>query len=637
MLKPWIISGIRGRNGSDTPLFVPDDQCVEAMNVDVDGSRVAIRRGGSASLSLAFSFGLPFTGGIVALLRHLPGTDESAAELFAVDSGTGKIGRLAAGVLWSTPTITDAVFTDPGEVTGASLGGKFWLTYHSNQNRSYVWDGSTLRRRGSATPAAPTVATNGGAGNTFTRFYRVRWVRVVGSDTVYRSEPSASATISITDDASVRVTRPALAGEAETHWEVEYAEADAGPWYVVTRIVVATTFYDDADATVDDTLELSDEDGTHTPPPAFKFTVRAGGRLLNAGAWQTSAGSSFIPQANEVYWSPVEGALDIGDLERQPITYRVVLDHAVNGLSEPLNGVSYAFGYRGISALIQTDAPGEGAFRRITERLDVGCIRHQTILTADDEFGRQCIYFVSHKGPYRIGPQGMQFLGRDLEDVWATVNLDASQIPAHMTYKVDKHELSLWIATGSAIYPNLRVRFNTQLGRADGEEVRGGWTRDSGDACSAACSVQFSTTVGASMTRGLSTYFGSTLSLAVYKADTGTLDGTTAYQAYIDTKEYAPAGLGRNCTVSEPHIVAEANATAVLTVQMRSDFGRLTQPDHAVSLAPQGSETHVLRKLDGLQDAGFGTIRLRIGDGAALDASWTVDAVVAQYEGQDVR
>lgn len=637
MAKPLVVAGLRGRNGADNALALPDWQCCEAINVELDGTGLATRRAGSASVSLTFGIGLPFTGGIVTLLRFVPVAGETAAELWAVDSGTGRMGRLAGAVTWTAPTLKDSVHTSPGDVTGVSLGGSFWLTYATNGvNRSAVWDPTLgqVRRRGSATPAAPTLATNGGAGLTFTRFYRVRWVRVVGSDTVYRSEPSASATITITDDVSVRVTRPALAGEAETHWEVEYADADAGPWYVRTRIVTGTTFFDDADATVDDTLDLSAEDGVNVPPPDWKVNVKAGGRLLCAGCWQTTAGDSFVPLENEVYWTPVEGASDIGDLERQPIEYRVTLDHPVIGLSEGLNGTHYAFGYRGLSSLHQTDAPGEGAFVRRTERLDLGCIRHQTILTADDEFGRSCIYFLSHRGPYRIGPEGMQYLGRDIEDVWETVNLDAATIVAHGTYYADRHEIWYWVATDDAAYPDLRLRFDVQNGIADGEDVRGGWTVDDGLACAAACSVAWTTTNTAGvMSRSLVPHFGSTTSLALYKGDTGTDDAGTDYQAYLDTKEYTPAGLGMKCALREPHLVGEANQLSAVTVTPLLDFGRRTSESSRVVLAPEGSESHVIKKCEGLDLSNFTTVRFRIGDDGATDPGFgALDAFVAMVE-----
>ena len=120
---------------------------------------------------------------------------------------------------------------------------------------------------------------------------------------------------------------------------------------------------------------------------------------------------------------------------------------------------------------------------------------------------------------------------------------------------------------------------------------------------------------------------------SIYRWDTGTDDAGTDFQAYIDTKEYAPAGLGQNCSLTEPHIIGEASATALVTISARTDFGRETSDQHLVSLAPEYAETHVQRKVEGLQLSGIGTVRFRIGDGGATDPGFgTLDAFVATYE-----
>lgn len=632
-----VITDLRGRNGTDQPLSLPDWQCCEAMNVDLSAGRMGTRRAGSASLSLTFSSGGPFTSGLGTVLRHVPAADETAAELWAIDVGTGLVGRLAASTQWTAPTLKDSV-ANALEITGASLGGYFWLTYNSaaGGNRSYVYDTSTVRRRGLATPAAPTVATLGGAGLTITRYYRVRWVHISGSDTVRRSEPSTVVSLSITDDAGIRVTRPSVANEGETHWEPEYAASADGPWYRASQVAIATTTYDDTAAAIDDT-NLSAEDGLHYPPPAFKYNVKAGARLLCAGAWDAVAGSSFIPRNNEVYWTPTLGATDVGDLERQPVSYRVSLDHPVIGLSEAVSGIHFAFGYRGISALVPTQDTAERAFERYTRRMDIGALRHQVIVVGEDELGRECLYFLSHRGPYRIGAQGIQYLGADIEDIWETVNLDAAE-GGHGTFYADMHQVWWWIATSGASTPNKRLRFFTQLGRSEGDEVRGGWVVDSGDAVNARCSTTFASTVGASMTRALKPYFGSTSSNAIYKGNTGTDDGGTDYQAYVDTKEYAPAGLGRNVTLGEPHLIAEA-ATALVSVTARTDFGADTNSIvRSVSVAAQGGESHVHRKLEGFQGSELGTVRFRVGDEVATDPGFaSVDVLVVPWEPAGLR
>jgi hypothetical protein len=626
-MPPIVVSGIRGRNGTDNALMLPDWACSEAYNVDFDGTHLAIRRGGSEELSTTFSSGTPFTGPIGSLLTHVPGEVESAAELWGFDANSTTVGRLAGQTTWRQAAAIDA-HTNSIDVTGASLGGWFWLTYNSAVNRSQVWDGTSIRRRGLATPNAPTRATLGGAGLSFTRFYRVRWVHI--NDTRVRiSEPSASVTLTITDDSGIRITRPTAASEGETHWDVEYADADAGPWYVAATKAIATTTHDDTEATIDTTNDLAPVDGDNMPPPSWKINVKSGARLLCAGCWEVTAGSSFVPLNNEVYWTPVIGETDIGDLERQPINYRVACDHPVNAISEAINGNHWVFGYRGMTSLTPAGG-GESAYSRFTERLDLGCLRQQAQVIGDDEFGQSALYFLSHRGPYRITSRGMQYLGKDIEDIWDTVNLDAAAVTAVMSYDADEHSIYVWLATGSDTYPDARLRFFTQLGQADGDEVRGGWVRDTGHASvtNVAAATAFASTVGTSMSARRSVYFSYSVALGVFKANVGTDDDGNNFQAYIETKEYSPAGLGQNCSLGEMHLVAEAGTNALAHVTFLPDFGRQSLEAELISLAPEYAETSVQKPIKGQQVSDIGTVRFKIGDPAETDPGFGVIAAM---------
>jgi hypothetical protein len=638
-LKPIVIAQIRGRDGSRAPIFVPDDLCCDAVNVDFWEGGLCNRRGGCTSVSLTFSSNGPFANGLGFLGRYVPGLDESAAEFWAAD-GSLQIGRLAGAATWTEPTIVDA----PGTVgavlnmTAAGLGGFYFLQYDSSQNRGHVFDVALakIRRTGLATPAVPTTATSGGSGLTFTRHYRVRYLDILGTDTRRMSEPSPSDDISITDDSGVTVTKPAAISEDETHWRVEYAESADGPWYVASgNIVVATTTYSDTDALVD-TATLSEEDGQFTPPASFMYVVPGGGRLLFARPLETSGGY-MLPTNNEVWWSAVLGSTDIGDLERIPPTFRVSLDHAVNGgLSEAVNGVHYAFGERAYSALVPTNQPGENAFQRITESTAIGCLHHRTLVMAEDEVGRVALYWLSHRGPYRKGAGGEQYLGTEIEDVWARVNF-AADVVAHGVYYVTKHQVWWWIAVDGSAQPNERIVFDTRLGRfvqgAEEAGVTGGWVRHTGVSTMATCSAMFGSSLGASMGRSLVPYVASSTATALFRCDTGTDDNGTDYQGYLDTKEYAPAGLGSTCAILQPVIVGEASASKSVSITARTDFGKATHVSGAVSLAAEGSETHVRRRVLGIQTSGITTVRFRIGDDAATDPGFGVlDAVLVDVE-----
>ena len=637
--KPLLIANLRGgRNDSDPPEMLPDDQCAEALNVDWWEGTVANKRGGASALGITFSSGGPFTV-VGSLLRHVPGIDETAAELWALSANV-VLGRLAGGTTWVEVTQKDTITASVG-VTGASLGGFFFLTLDTAQNRLQMWDPSLskVRRVGLATPAAPTVATQGGAGLSFTRHYRARWVDISGSDTRRRSEASTSVSITITDDAGVTVTRPALASEDETHWEVEYANASTGPWYRAAQVAAATTTYSDTAATIS-TTNLSASAGINTPPPSFRYVVADDNRLIGAGSYETSGGFT-TPKNNRVWWTPVLGSNDIGDAER--IVFNTALGNGYLDVEAAITGLGllegvYVFAYRRIWRLVRTGIAATPFQRFSLDTGGIGCIRHQTIVQAEDENGTPCLYFLSHRGPYRIGPNGLQYLGGDIETLWATVNLAAANGVGHGVYHSDKHQIWWWVATGASDDPNVKIVFDTKLGvTVRGDAVRKGWARHTGDSASARCSCLFSNTVGATMSRDLKPYIGhASITTRIWKCDTSSAsDEGTNFQAYVETKEYG--SLGNNHGVREGVLIGQVATGVTLTVTVRSDFGLEGTATGSALLTAAGSETRVQKRLDGLQTAGVGTFALRIGDSAAAANQWTVDAVLVNVTEQEAR
>jgi hypothetical protein len=641
---PLLIANLRGgRNGSDPPEMLPDDQCAEALNVDWWEGTVANKRQGSTALSTTFSSGGPFTSTIGSLIRHVPGSDETAAELWAFDAAA-VVGRLAAAATWVAPTMTDALSTQATAVVGVSFNGMLFLCYDSAQNRLHVWDSSDskVRRVGLATPDPPTVATQGGAGNTFTRYYRIRVVDISGSDTKRRSEASTSVSITITDDAGVTVTKPTLPGEDETHWEVEYADASAGPWYRASQVLVATSTYSDTAATIS-TTNLSATANINLPPPSAKFIVANDNRLIMAGNWETSGGY-VTPKNTRVWWTPVLGSNDVGDAERLVITTSAALGSAYLDVEAAITGLGllgstvYVFSYRRIWTLEST---GQAAspFRRFSlDTGGIGCIFHKSIVQGEDENGAPCLYFWSHKGPYRIGPNGLQYLGQDIEDILASINLAATGVASHGIYHSDKHQVWWWICTGSANDSDVRVVFDTKLGQTTaGDAVRKGWAKHTGPGAAAVCAVMFANTVGATMSRDLKPYIGQAGAVnRVWKCDsTATNDAGTDFQAYVDTKEYGT--LGTNHSLRDGVLIGQVASGVTLTVTARSDFALETSAAGTALLTAAASETRVQKRLEGLQTSGVGTFTLRIGDSAAASNQWTVDAVLANVTEQESR
>ncbi len=657
--KPIVIDDLRGgRNDTDSPLALPMNQGVEVLNVDWRDTQFAHKRGGAIALALTGFTSLVYV--VATLIRHIPGADEGLAELWMA-SAEPIMQRLAGGVVWTSVTLDDAISTRPQDVVGASLNGKFFLAYDSAVDRLHVWDPNLgtprVRREGFATPAAPTAANQGaGAYAAVIRYYRVRWTQLVGSKVIRRSEagPSVSFTPSGAG-ASVRVTQPTPPGEGETNWEIE-ASTDNSTWIrlYATRpdgdfsIAIATTFKDDNVAVSAYPVPgyIADLAGTYAVFPSVKYLITDGNRLLGLGAWEPTGTASGGKQSR-LWFTPVLGSTDQGDDERLMLTTLqknwVDLNESDGGggtgLGGPINGVPYAFKYRQVWKIRPTgDVATPYLPRKIRD--DIGCPWHKTICIGEDQIGRPALYFLSHRGPYRITADGdLQYLGRDNEVTWRSMNLAATNVVAHATFYPDKHQWWLWIATGSANDPDVKMMFDVQLGFPDQNgQVRGGWAKHTGDSANARASSLMSNTIGASMSRDLKPYLARSTGTTILKADTTDVDDNgTDFQAYVTSRPLLTApDLLHKVGVAESILTAKALAGSDVTVTINRDFGKETRAV-AVSLAPAAAETRVVKKVEGSEMGEADVIQMTIGDSAANEEIWTVDAIVVPVTSQEAR
>ncbi len=632
---PLVISDLRGgRNGYDPPLLIPEDQCLEALNVDGWVGSVAHKRGGAGSRSLTFSLGGPFAGRLVSLLRHVPSDNETLAETWAVDT-TSMVGRVAGTTTWTQPVFTDAI-TTPAEVYGASLGGFFHLAYDSAVDRLHLWDpgSNSVRRSGVGTPAAPTTGAMGAGGLSFTRSYRQRYVRV-GTDTEISEASTPAAPITIAAKLGVTITKSAGIGEGETHWDVEAADLPAGPWYRIARTVVGTTTFDDTNATIP-TTNLSAVAGVNTPLPSMKYIGTDDNRIYGAGAWETTS------NPRRFWFTPVQGSSDIGDSERIPTGNFIGLEETPTAVShKAFQGAIWVFAQSRIWKFVPTGVV-TAPYQKFTIRGDIGCIHQRTLVQADDEDGGGALYFLTRKGPYRIGSNGMQYCGADIEDIWDLVNLSSTTAP-HGVYYAKKHQVWWWVAVNGGDTPTVKIVFDTKSGKTVNTDqvrqmVRGGWTQHTGESAKAYCSCMLSDTltITSSMSNVLKPYIGYVTSIALWECDvTATDDAGTAFQAYVDTKEYGT--IGRNHDINEGVLIGEVSSGVTITVKPFSDFGLDSAGVGTASLTAAGAESRVQKRLEGLQTADIGTFRLRIGDSAAVSNGWILDAVLVNVTEKERR
>lgn len=615
-----------GQNATDPPRSIPDNQVVAAVNVDWYDGTLGRKRGGSTAISLT---GASLSGSVRWGFRYLPSADETAAEVWFADADTSHLARYSGGA-WSSVAVADT-WADTDTLHGASLNGKMFVAGNTAQDRLHCWDGTSFRRVGLKAPtAAPTSSL---AAGTLTGNYKFKsrvTVQAAGV-TIRRSEASAATAVISPVAQDITLTLAGAPGEGETHWEVYYATS-ADSYAVYTRIgtiTIGSTTGAISTTTIAAGSIVEDVAGTYTVPWSAKYVLSDQSRLLFAGSFEQAA------LASRVGFSGVIGATDIGDEERYPNTTNqrnyIDLDRGdgggITGLAGPINGCPYVFKLGQIYKLVRTGVV-TSPYVPITISKSVGCIRLQTICQGDDESGNPALYFLSREGPYRLGNRGLQFLGRDVIDLFSTINLAVSV--HHGVYYPKLRQVWWWIATGANTTPNLKLIFDVTSGVLTAEGVRQGWSQGAGAQAAAHASFMWPSTLGATQTLELRPYVG--VGAAVWQCDTtATTDAGTAFQGYILTKPYAVASVGRKYGVDEMHLLAEAMAGAQISVTVIRDFG-LESRTFLVSLQPDIAETRVIRKFESVAMAGATTLQFQIGDAAAAaTGSWVLDALAVRF------
>ncbi len=647
-----------GRNGTDDPMALPETQCVEALNVDWSEGLLGHKRGGADSV--ATTGGTAFSAGLQTLIRHVPGADETAAQLWAVD-GAGVTKVLAGGTSWIDETPDDSWSGSYKDIVGASLNGKLFLAGDTAQDRLHVYDprvGAQVIRRVGIAPGTnpPTISDTGTPGSVYAatlRYYRVRWLQISGSSVIRRSEPTPSA--SFTPDGShtaARITRPTAPNERETHWEVE-ASVDNATFFVIAGVVagnavaIGTTILDDANAVAAySTFVASAVAGTYALFPSVKVLTTDGNRLLGANTWESS-GTTSGGRTSRVWFTPVLGSTDQGDDERVPTTTTqknyVDLNEndggGITAIGGPFDGKMWPFKYRAIHKLSPTgDVTVPYLPKKHTD--GVGAVAPKAVVVAEDEVGNPALYFYSHRGPYRIAAGGvLQYCGRDNEDIWNTVNLSATGVAVHAVWYPKIHQIWWHVATGAANDPDVRMVQDVYLGRPDEHgQVRGGWSKHTGDAPSARCSALFSNTLGSAMSIDLKPYVGRSTGTTLLKCDTSTTnDAGTNFAASVTSRPIqTSADLGVNVGVGNSFLLAKVASGVTITQTLVRDFG-LESRTSTVSLTAAASETRVLRKFEASDLAEAGIVQVTVGDASAASNTWTLDAWVAPVTPQGKR
>lgn len=634
-LRDFVISSLKGgQNDADSPLALPDDQCVLVRNVEFRDSMLGERRRGSAAIDLTGA-GVAAEDAVVFLHRHTPSLEAAEAELWAVGvtgAATATISRKTT--TWADVTPVDALdLTEdfPYRLQGVSFAGLLFLAYKSAVNRLHVWDGSSLRRSGLEQPvAAPTAVDTAVAGAYVgVRVFRVRFIKMTGAVIDLRSEPSAELTF--TPNGSFNgaiITRPAALGESETHWEVEESDG-SGNFYRIATVVLATTTYTDtilADLLVPDNGVLSDDIGDYALLPSAEFLAVDENRLLLGGDYEDTGASARVR-----YTSVVNDPTGVGNSERVPLDIDdrdldVFDGGRLTGLSNPINGSIIATKVRQIHKLVRTGDRTD-PYESVPITKSRGALRGSLVESVDQQ-GQPAVYMLDQEvGPLRYGAGGLMRAGADIFKTWQTVNLDASKIVCWGMAYPSAEQVHWWVATGENETPSLRLVLHTNLTREAEDGIRRGIVTWDGLTAQALCGCLFSTNVDAGAARNstLVPFLGFTGEGLIHRTDTGSDDNGDAYTATIRSRPYAPTRGLDEMGVMAGVLIGDAVASAMVDIAIEGNFGLNNKTDiDPVDFTPVGAESLVIRTLDNLSLSELRTAQFVFSDPETPGPRWAL-------------
>lgn len=616
-------------NDQDPAHSLPDDQCVLIENAEFFESTLGERRRGCEAISVAGS-NLSANDHVVHLGIHFPALAEIyEAELMAVGATEGSavsFNRRDQFDVWSIMTPTDAAVSTYPEalrVQSQTLHGKWFVAYKSAVDRLHVWDGTILRRTGLKGPtAAPSAVDAAGAGAfTGERLYRVRFIERSGTTILRRSEPSPEVTfVPLGTRAGAVVTRPAVVNEGETHWELEASDGD-GNFYNIATVLIGTTTYTDTIQPATDyaNFELSEDIGDYDLIPSVKYVKADQDRLIMAGSWTEAE------KGSRVYWTPVWKDPGVGNDERIPARFDQFLDldwmesGELTGISDPVNGVFYAFKWNRIYKLQRTGRVDQ-AYDAFLLSASRGAI-YGSIVSGADEYGRGCIYFLDPAvGPMRVGAQGLQHI-QNIRGTWRSVNTKADRIISHGVYYPDKLQVHWWVAVDGEDTPGKKLILQVNEVRTSSEDAgtERGWAIATGRLAEAWCSVVFPEEITDEQTGAITLSYRPHIGLPspdyIQRCDVGSTDAGQEYRAIIRTKPFILAGLLNRFGAMTAALLADPNPDpeVYLNVKFIRDFG-LEENLTTTDLTREDQESLVIKTFDNLVMSSTRAIQVEFSD-----------------------
>jgi hypothetical protein len=663
---PIVISDCRGgQNGADPPHAIGPTQVVFVRDVEWHRATLARKRRGSRLIERDTGSALPtnvkfstLAGAVAPNATNGYGVVLQAADLSAW-YGWGY------GVPASDFSTVGAADTPASESCLVFFNGKWVAAYDSSVDRLHYLGvgGGNSYRVGLAAPSAPVITETAGAATDLRKYRGVLYYSGSGA----RSEPSAETAVKTLAAERATAGAPLLGGvppELYDRWELQVATDDDNyaTWWVVGN-AAATVDIVDNNATIFGVLEPAPELGLFEPPHSAKYLVVDDNRLLMAGAYEAAATPDTAKLQQRVWFTPVLGDRDQGDDERIPDTASgqknwVDIDGGdgggdIMGFGPPTLGDVLVFKRRQIWRLIRTGNLLSPYIPRAVSK-SAGSFGYRTICAGEDANGHPCVYFAGSRGPYRVGSQGVEYLGRSLEDLWPRVNqYGNAHTSQHAVFYQDRGQYWLWVSLDGETVPTTLLVLTV---------ATGGWSLYTGLLNRALCSAilpRFINEANKGITT--STVFtapfvpyccpntnGSILECdginpgtgAALDTDGETYSGSgtvwtngTTYRAYLQTGPLDTRTLDGRAAVVEGSVFAEAASGVSIAVGAIPNYDLTKIVSATVVLTASGSETQVLKRLDGLKFGDAKAVQLQIGDSTETASQWVIHAVQARLKG----
>jgi hypothetical protein len=254
----------------------------------------------------------------------------------------------------------------------------------------------------------------------------------------------------------------------------------------------------------------------------------------------------------------------------------------------------------------------------------------RSILAGETENGEPALLFFSRRGLCRVTASGIpEYIGRPVEDVWTR----GTAHEAFGVYHGAKRQAWFRLSGSPLLTPPASGEFWAVY-----HTTTGGWSLFN-VGVSTTCAVMFSDLVNSggsyiASTPELKPMFGGATFLYKYDDDTATADNASAFQAFITSRPYFPAGMGSRSLMHDAVLTAEFATGVTITATINRDFDRETKTATAL-LTSTGTETRVIRRLE---DSGFGEIgavQFTLGDAEAVSNNWVLDALSARVQPQE--